>query len=152
MTAGERIAIASKLKETSYGAGDVLVEPGAVTQSLFIVGRGVLSVARDDGIEVLRLGPGDHFGETGLLTGASSGARIVALAASVVYEAAKEDLAPILQARPQIAGELSRALAQRQATGRAVAIGALTNTSSTAGLGNWFAERIHALFELEGLK
>jgi CRP-like cAMP-binding protein len=38
-------------------------------------------------------------------------------APSTVYELAKTDLAPILEARPQIAQELSRALAQRQARG-----------------------------------
>ena len=83
-------------------------------QSLFIVGNGVLSVTRRDSggeTELLRFGPGDSFGEIGLLTGASSGASITALAPAAVYELAKIDLAPILEARPQIAQELSRALA-----------------------------------------
>jgi hypothetical protein len=56
-----------------------------------------------------------------LLTGASCGASVTALAPSTVYELAKRDLAPVLDARPQIAQELSRALAQQQNAGRALA-------------------------------
>jgi small-conductance mechanosensitive channel/CRP-like cAMP-binding protein len=147
----ERAAIAAKLKQASYEKGETLVEPGTVLQSLFIVGNGVLSVTRTDSdgeTELLRFGPGDTFGEIGLLTGASSGAYITALTPSTVYELAKTDLAPILEARPQIAQELSRALAQQQVAGRALATAQLDKTEATRRLSTWFAERIHKLFEL----
>ncbi len=147
----ERAAIAAQLKQASYETGEALVEPGTVLQSLFIVGNGVLSVTRRDSggeTELLRFGPGDTFGEIGLLTGASSGANITALAPSTVYELAKTDLAPILEARPQIAQELSRALAQRQAAGRALTTAELDKTEATRRLSTWFSERIHKLFEL----
>jgi small-conductance mechanosensitive channel len=147
----ERAAIAAKLTQVSYGKGDTLVEPGTVLQSLFIVGNGVLSVTRRDSggeTEVLRFGPGDTFGEIGLLTGASCIANITALAPSTVYELAKTDLAPILEARPQIAQELSRALAQQQAAGRALTPAELDETEAKRRLSTWFSERIHKLFEL----
>ena len=108
-----------------------MVEPGTVLQSLFIVGTGVLSVTwRDSGdeTELLRFGPGDTFGEISLLTGASCGASVTALSHSTVYELAKNDIAPILDARPQVAHELSRALAQQQAAGRALATPELDKT------------------------
>ena len=50
--------------------------------SLFLIVSGVLSVAHPEGAqwaEILRLGPADHFGEIGLLTGAGPSARITAL-------------------------------------------------------------------------
>ena len=147
----ERAAIATKLKQMSYEKGDTLVEPGTVLQSLFIVGKGVLSVTKRDGggeTEVLRFGPGDTFGEIGLLTGASSGASVTALAPSTVYELAQTDLAPMLEARPQIAQELSGALAQQQAAGRALTTAELDKTEGTRRLSTWFSERIHKLFEL----
>lgn len=153
LTASERTAIAGKMQQALYDAGETLVEPGTVLQSLFIIGTGVLSVARSDGgsdTELLRLGPGDHFGEVGLLTGASSGAKTIALAPSIVYELAKKDLAPILEARPQIAQELGRALAQRQASGRSAATATLHKIAPTTGLSKWFSDRIHKLFELRG--
>ena len=127
-----------------------MVEPGTVLQSLFIVGNGVLSVTRRDSggeTDLLRFGPGDTFGEIGLLTGASSGANITALAPSTIYELAKTDLAPILEARSQIAQELSRALAQQQVAGRALATAELDKTEATRRLSTWFSERIHKLFE-----
>ena len=147
----ERAGIAAKLKQRSYEKGDTLIEPGSVLQSLFIVGNGVLSVARTDSrgeTELLRFGPGDTFGEIGLLTGASCGASVTALAPSTVYELAKTDLAPILEARPQIAHELSRALAQQQAAGRALTTAELDKTEAKRRLSTWFSERIHILFEL----
>jgi CRP-like cAMP-binding protein len=150
LTPNERATIAGKLKQASYEQGATLVEPGMVLQSLYIVGSGVLSVTRREGsvdTELLRLGPGDHFGEIGLLTGAPAGATIAALAPSIVYELPKNDLAPILQARPQITHELSRALAQRQATGRAAATAGRAPTESTTGLSAWFSDRLHRLFE-----
>jgi len=104
LTTNERAAIAAKLKQASYEKGDTVVEPGTVLQSLFIVGNGVLSVTRTDSggeTELLRFGPGDTFGEIGLLTGASCGASVTALAPATVYELAKTDLAPILEAIDQ---------------------------------------------------
>jgi CRP-like cAMP-binding protein len=88
------------------------------------------------------------FGEIGLLTGASSGASVTALAPSTVYELAQIDLAPILEARPQIAQELSGALAQQQAAGRALTTAELDKTGGTRRLSTWFSERISKLLEL----
>jgi CRP-like cAMP-binding protein len=82
------------------------------------------------------------FGEIGLLTGASSGASVTALAPSTVYELAQIDLAPILEARPQIA------LAQQQAAGRALTTAELDKTEGTRRLSTWFSERISKLLEL----
>jgi len=148
----ERASIAAKLKQISYEKGDTLVEPGTVLQSLFIVGKGVLSATKRDKsgeTELLRFGPGDVFGEIGLLAGASCGASVTALAPSTVYELAKRDLAPVLEARPQIAQELSRALAQQQNAGRALAAAERDETEEKGRLSTWFSERIHELFDLK---
>ena len=148
----EPASIAAKLKQLSYEKGDTLVEPGTVLQSLFIVGNGVLSVTKRDKsgeTELLRFGPGDIFGEIGLLTGASCGASVTALAPSTVYELAKRDLAPILEARPQIAQELSRALAQQQNAGRALAAAERDENEEKGRLSTWFSERIYELFDLK---
>jgi small-conductance mechanosensitive channel len=147
----ERAALAAKLKQITYEKGDTVVEPGVVLQSLFIIGTGVLSVTWRDSngeTELLRFGPGDTFGEIGLLTGTSCGASVTALAPCTVYELAKTDLAPILEDRPQIAHELSRALAQQQAAGRVLPTAELDKTEAKGRLSAWFSERIHKLFEL----
>ena len=151
LTPNERTAIAGKLKQASYDAGEALVHPGDVLQSLFIVGSGVLSVTWADRVadkDELRFGPGDYFGEIGLLTGTAAGGTITALAPSVVYELAKADLRPTLEARPQIAQELGRVLAQRLATGRAISTADLDTTAAANGLSAWLSQRVHRLFEL----
>src|SRR5262245_36263748 len=71
----ERSALSPKLKRQQYDRGVTLLEPGVVLQSFFLIGAGVLSIVRREEsgeVELLRLGPGDHFGEMGLLTGAAS--------------------------------------------------------------------------------
>jgi len=150
-TPEERSVIAAKLKEKSYDEGEILVEPGAVLQSLFIVGNGVLSFTREEiegDIELLRLGPGDHFGEIGMLTGAGAVAKLSALIPTTVYELAKADLTPILEARPQVAQELCRALARRQAVAGLEASPELDEILPKHRLTSWFSERLHRLYDV----
>jgi CRP-like cAMP-binding protein len=97
-------------------------------------------------MELLRLGPGDHFGEIGMLTGAAATARISALIPTTVYELAKADLTPILEARPQVAQELCRALARRQAAGQLSASPELDESVPKHRLTAWFSDRIHRLY------
>ena len=91
-----------------------------LAQSLSIIGSGVLSLSRHNGnidVEVLRLGPGDHFGEIGVLTDKPSAATIVALTPVTLYELAKADLGGVVEARPEVAHELAGTIARRQAAG-----------------------------------
>jgi len=150
LTLDERVAIGAKLKKASYEKGDVLVKPDDVLQSLFIVGSGVLSGTRPDNLgekEWLRFGPGDYFGEMGLLAGKGATGNITALAPSTVYELTKADLRPILEARPEIAQELSRAMAQRLEMGRGLTTVELDRTVPM-GSSAWFSQHIRRLFEL----
>jgi small-conductance mechanosensitive channel len=149
LTTEERQAIAAKLKHKSYDQGETLVEPGTVLQSLFIVGTGVLSFTREESvgeIELLRLGPGDHFGEIGMLTGAPATAKISALIPTTIYELAHDDLSPILQARPEVGQGLCRVLAQRQAAGLLAASTELVEAVPANRLTTWFSERLHRLY------
>ena len=147
----ERGAIAAKLQQRSYDRGEVLLKPGTVLQSLFFIGSGVVSFTREDpegDVEILRLGPGDHYGEIGLLTGAPSATQITALTPVIAYELAKADLALLLEAQPEVTQELSRALAQRQAVGRSTAATELGESVPTSGLTSWFSERIRRLYNI----
>jgi small-conductance mechanosensitive channel/CRP-like cAMP-binding protein len=151
LTSDERKALAAKLKQASYDQGETLVEPGAVLHSLFLVGPGVLSLTREESegeIELLRIGPGDHFGEIGMLTGSPATAKISALLPATVYELAKDDLSPILEARPAVAHELCQALARRQRAGQLVTSSELAETVPAHRLTAWFSERLHRLYDL----
>ena len=109
------------MKRRPFKTGDVLVDQGVVAQSLFILGFGVLAaLQRHDGkdIEVLRLAPGDCFGQASVLAGAKTAFKVVALTRVVTYEIAKDDLAPILKMRPAMAAELSQIMISREETGK----------------------------------
>lgn len=144
LTADERKSIAPKLNLAVYDRGEILVEPGRVLNALFLIGRCVLSATCDaiEGeIELERFGPGDHYGEIGMLTGSPSIAKIAALTQVVVYELAKNDLTPILENFPQVEEKLSRALAQRQAASRLDAETGVGEPLPTKALAAWFSER-----------
>ncbi len=67
-----RKTLAAKATHKHYDQGEALVEPGNVLHSLFVIGAGVVTITQvlsEGEIELLRIGPGDHFGEIGLLTG-----------------------------------------------------------------------------------
>ncbi len=153
LTADERQSLAAKAKQKTYDPGEILVEPGTLLQSLFLIGSGVLSLRRvlsGAETEVMRLGPGDHFGEMGLLTGTASPSRICALAPSTVYELAKDDLAPVLKARPAVAQEMCRALARRQAAGQLAASPEIDASLSPNRVVIWFSDQLHKLLNPAG--
>ena len=82
-----------------------------------------------------------------MLTGAPTPAKISALLPTTIYELAKDDLAPILEARPAVAHELSQALAQRQRAGQLVASTELADTVPAHRLTTWVSERLHRLYD-----
>jgi len=117
LTAAERSGLASKLRLHFHEQGDTVLVHGTVPQSLFIVASGVLSVALDDSegaVEISRLGPGGHFGEIGVLTGVVIPFKITALSPVTIYELGKNELEPILEARPEVLRGLNLIQARRQ--------------------------------------
>jgi CRP-like cAMP-binding protein len=121
LSSDERVLLAPKMRRRTFKAGEILVEQGIVSSALFILVSGVLAaLQRHDGLdtEILRYAPGDCFGQASVLTGALTVFKVKALTRAVVYEIAKDDLAPILQARPAIAAELGQIMAIRQAAGK----------------------------------
>jgi CRP-like cAMP-binding protein len=122
-----------------------------VPQSLFVIGSGVLSFSRRNGdldVEVLRLGPGDHFGEIGVLTDKPSTATIVALTPVTLYELAKVDLGRIVEARPEVAHELAGAMARRQAAGLTVGPAEVDDGVPPHRLTSWFTTRLQRLYDI----
>lgn len=151
LTKEERSALAKKLQRKLHQKGERLLEPGVLLQSLYLVGSGVLSVTRPEGsrqVEFLRLGPGDHYGEIALLTHTAAVGQITALTPATLYELAKADLTPILEASPKVTQMLCQSLAQRQAAGRTIASSVEHGTTeSPANVSHWFAERFQRLFD-----
>jgi small-conductance mechanosensitive channel len=151
LTEDERKTLAAKMRVKHYDEGEAIVEPGTVLRSLFVIGAGVVSltaVMSEGEIEFLRIGPGDHFGEIGMLTGQPAEATLKALVPVTTYELAKEDLAPVLEARPDVSHELCRALAKRQAAGQLIAAAGIDKSAPPRRVAAWFSDRLHRIFDL----
>lgn len=152
LTENERAALAGKLRRRSFKAGDTLIEPGSVPDALSILSSGVLLATRRDGeqdVELFRLGPGECFGEAGVLTGSPARAKVWALTKGVVYEIAKDDLASILKERPSVASELGQVLARREAVGRERLKRHADHSKHQENLADRLAERMSMLFHLD---
>ena len=143
LTATDRSMIAAKLRAQLQDRGAILVRPGSVVRSLFVVAEGVLSVTRDES-EIFRLGPGDYFGVIGMLAGKSSAVTISTLTPATIYELSHEELGPILEANPEASRELGQALARWQAAGEIGAAAAPTpEITATSAIGTLLAKYFH---------
>lgn len=106
--------LSTRLARHPLAAGTAAVRQDEAGDSLFIVAEGTLQVS-DRGGDIARLGPGDVFGEMSLLTGEPRSATVTAVVDSVLYELGKADLAPLLEAHPDLAERLGEVLARRRA-------------------------------------
>jgi small-conductance mechanosensitive channel/CRP-like cAMP-binding protein len=99
-------------------AGSVVVEQGEPGQSMFVVVEGDLRVHVPGADGTLReagyLRAGDFFGEMSLLTGQKRSATVRAIGDAVLYEIAKEHIATLLDAHPEIAAMLTRTVADHR--------------------------------------
>ena len=148
----ERLALAPKMVRRTYKAGDVLLDPGKVAQSLVILGSGVLVALQGTGAaerEVMRLAPGDCVGEGGVLTGAAAIFKVKALTKVIVYEIGKVDLAPVLTRRPAIAADLGQILARREEVGKSRLEAVDLADKHSDDLGARLAERVRELFGIK---
>ncbi len=94
-------------------AGTALVREGEDGASLFVIKEGLFEVLVG-GTSVAQLKPGAFFGEMSLLTGAPRSATVRAAVDCMVLEITRDELAPILEARPAVVEAMSRVLAERQ--------------------------------------
>lgn len=111
----------------NYGMGEVVIRHGDVGGSMFVLVEGLLEVLvpkKDSEAQhkVGKVRPGEFFGEMSLLTGLPRSATVVSATTAVVFEIAKEHIAPLLESRPSLADVLSTMAAERQV--------AMANTSS----------------------
>jgi len=105
----------------------------------------ILEVSQSDGLEPA------SWAASWLLVGffrAATMFKVTALTKAVVYEIAKNDIAPILKERPAIAAELSQILARREAVGKAHLEVLAGRNKHGETLAERLAERMKDLFSL----
>ncbi|MGO9674770.1 MAG: mechanosensitive ion channel family protein [Methylocella sp.] len=113
-----KTALAGAMRRKAFGPGELVISRGEVAQTLAIVQSGALALYQiRDGREheLVRLGPGDYFGEGGLLLGEPQHGSIRALTHASIYEISADELRPILRERPSLSDALGHALSERRA-------------------------------------
>lgn len=111
MTSTVEICAQSGLPERSYTAGDVLIEEGSDSSSLYILKQGNVEVCKQQ-VELATLSnPGACFGEISVLIGGQAMATVKTLSDSVFYVI--EDGKTLLQDHPELNYHIAVLLATR---------------------------------------
>ncbi len=101
-----------------YPKGIPIVREGEAGDSMFIVKEGCLEVRIANGsgenVLVATQVAGMFFGDASLLTGEPRSATVTPVVDSLVLEIRKEDMAPLIERRPEMVDYMSAVLAERQ--------------------------------------
>ena len=98
--------------------GAPVFERDSPADALFIVLSGAVSVIGEDGREVARLGPGDHFGELSLLLGTTRRRAVVAAEPAELMIVPKDRFDALLAEHPRIAEAIRRTADERMQANR----------------------------------
>jgi small-conductance mechanosensitive channel len=119
LTGDELSALAARLIYAPFARGDVIMVQGAVSHWLYLLAEGEadvwLELPNQAKYLLNTLKSGSVFGERGMLTGEARRATITARTDVECYRLDKAGFQDIIQSRPEIAEELSRVLAERDA-------------------------------------
>ena len=155
LTPEEARTLVANGKIDLFGPGEALVSGGEIGNSMFVILDGHVQVAgkSDTGslIPLAKLGPGDFFGEISLLTGAPRNASVYAETDTLVLEVRKQDISPLIEANPALAGCLGELLESRQAATQAALHRKTgkTESESPAPQQRTWTERILAFFSVD---
>lgn len=110
----ERLAKIMRCKK--HRVGEPLVEEGDVPTKFFVLLSGHVTVHRD-GSHVADLGPGDFFGEVGVLSLDARNASVIATTPVEVAEVFGWDLRNLLDNMPELGAKLEQAAGERGTQG-----------------------------------
>lgn len=98
-------SIAQTMKERRFGAGDTVTAEGSGGVGFFVIADGRAAVEAH-GEHLRDLGPGDHFGEIALVTGADRTATIRATTDMRCFGMTPWDFKPLVENNGRIAWKL----------------------------------------------
>jgi len=107
--------IAPFAEEHSVGDGDTVVREGDYSYDLMIIEEGTAEV-RHDGQRIAQLGPGDFFGEMGVLERGRRNADVVATAPMRLISLKSYDVKRMERTLPEAVTRLRDVVAQRRNT------------------------------------
>ncbi|MBF0162523.1 MAG: cyclic nucleotide-binding domain-containing protein [Magnetococcales bacterium] len=105
--------IRSKSTRTVFKKGEVVLQEGAISRSLYLLVSGQVNVVKDvlgEEVVITRLEPGELLGIASLLNGSPIGATVLASAESTFELIATPDLHALLESIPGLAVRFYRSL------------------------------------------
>ena len=106
--------VAHKLEPVEVGAGEVVIAEGDSSDRFYVIESGTVSVAQS-GRELRREGPGEVFGEIGLLRDVPRTASVTAVGPVVLLSLTREDFLALMAGEDGIAGPANELVASRMA-------------------------------------
>jgi len=109
--------IANSVEKKQYKPGQSIIFQGEISNCLYIINKGRVSVNITDGREkkkVAELSSGDYFGEISLLEPTGATATLKAEEPCLIYAITSDDFKKIVENRPSIIEILKRKIAQRK--------------------------------------
>jgi CRP-like cAMP-binding protein len=104
--------IAGSMKERTFAAGDTVTEEGKGGVGFFVIDEGTAKVSVG-GKDVRTFGPGDYFGEVGLIADVDRTATITAETELRCYGMTFWDFRPLVESNAAIAWKMLQTMAQR---------------------------------------
>ncbi|UWF47473.1 mechanosensitive ion channel family protein [Pseudomonas sp. N3-W] len=141
----EKETFSQNMKLQTFRAGEVILASGEVSDHLFIIESGVVSVALSRAgvkFEAGRMGPGEVIGEAGILSDESVPAEFTAKTFCALYRIEKEYLKPCLDARHDINEAMKALLELRLHTAQTLTQEA-PKTIEKKGFLQWLRSRGH---------
>src|SRR6186997_1680844 len=118
LTAAQMARVAAHGRVRPLRAGDVLVQPGQLSVSFFLLRSGLLEIIRPDGpareVIVATLSPGQFTGEVNMISGRRALFVIRARDAGEVIELTREQLVAVIQNDAELSEILMRAFVLRR--------------------------------------
>jgi len=113
LTRKQRRRLAMRADEIEIQPGRVLCSKGEHADEFFVIEKGTARVMRGDQY-LDELGPGDFFGEMGLLEDAPRNADVIAETALTVMVLSGQALKELERESPELARKLGRSIEQRR--------------------------------------
>ncbi len=104
-----RMRVGRMVRELDVVPGTIVVDQGAPGRTLYAVVSGDLVVEKD-GVELARLGPGEHFGELSLVDSRPRSARVRALSPTSLIAIDRQDLVRFCLREPDLGNRVLWAL------------------------------------------
>ncbi|WP_044872989.1 mechanosensitive ion channel domain-containing protein [Pseudomonas sp. LFM046] len=121
LSSEEKDRLSQLMAPLAFSAGQVVLGLGDVSDSLLVIGTGVISASVPDGatlVEAGRMGPGEILGEEGITSDSPSRAQFTALSSCVLYRIEKDAIRSCLEQRVEVRAALTRLLAFREQASR----------------------------------